>query len=160
MNKFYFIFLLFFVSCSSQKSFVGVYKSNFPELGFFGTKINFKKDSTFEYTWSGDLEYKYLIGKYFLQDNHVYLKFDKKKGEIDSVKFKNDFSEFSNFHNYELKNENGIIYHLKYKIKGGKLFSYHIKTEKLVTKAQFYGKRKFIFFGPKRYLKRSYLLKK
>jgi hypothetical protein len=154
-------------SCNSKKSIIGKYRSNFAEMGFFVTKIELNKDSTFHYVFSGDLLHTELDGKYKIENKKLYLKFNKLKGETESelvkVNGKDTIVNFENFgksHSYDLRNENKIEYHLKYKISNRKLFVYNIITDKIVRKVNGYSaNRKYYLFGPKYYKKKRYLMK-
>ncbi|NRS90816.1 hypothetical protein HNQ02_003763 [Flavobacterium sp. 7E] len=150
-----------------NKKVDGKYRSKFADLGFFITEIELKSDSTFHYKSSGDLQHTELEGNYKVLNNILYLRFDKQNGEIekDVVKIKGndtivDFEKLNNSHNYKLKKENEIDYNLKYKISKNKLQVYNIETGKLVRKGKKYtNRRKYILFGPKNYMKKSYLKK-
>ena len=162
--KFYYLFtlLIFLASCSSTKTLNGKYRSNKAELVFFITEINFKNETDFKYKFSGDLQRTELTGTYKIVDKNVYLKFNTEKGQIESENNSLTVVEIltGNYHNFDLKNESNIDYHLKYKIIGKKLFSYRIDNGKLVTKSKYYtNTRKFLLFGPKWKTKRSYLKK-
>jgi hypothetical protein len=97
----------------------------------------------------------------------LYLRFDKLKGEREAEILKIsgkdtivNFEDFEKTHSYELKKENEIEYHLKYKISKDKLQSYHIQTGKLVHKGKKYStSRKYLIFGPKYHMKKRYLQK-
>jgi hypothetical protein len=138
-----FILIIFLSSCTSQKEFVGLYKSNFPESGFFTTKLKLEKNGNVIYESSGDLMYKKYRGKYQVRNKAIYLVFDEEKPK----EIKQDDSiysvlDFSKSHNYKLKNENGIPYHLKYKFRNDKLFVYNIQTDKIVKRARYYSDKK------------------
>ena len=160
-------FSFFLISCSVNKKVDGKYRSKFADLGFFITEIELKSDSTFHYKSSGDLQHTELEGNYKVLNNILYLRFDKQNGEIekDVVKITGndtivDFEKLNNSHNYKLKKENEIDYNLKYKISKNKLQVYNIETGKLVRKGKKYtNRRKYILFGPKNYMKKSYLKK-
>ncbi|WP_261509896.1 hypothetical protein [Chryseobacterium paludis] len=154
--------LLLLSSCKSQKKLQGIYKSNKVEFGFFVTKIDLKNSNEFNYIFSGDLQHTELSGFYKRSGHNLYLKFDKNKGEIESVNDSLTISDIlsGNYHNYDLKIENGINYHLKYKIQGNKLFAYRIDNDRLVKKSKVYtNKKKFLLLGSKWKNKRSYLKK-
>jgi hypothetical protein len=150
-----------------NKKVDGKYRSKFAGLGFFITEIELKSDSTFHYKSSGDLQHTELESIYKVLNKNLYLRFDKQNGEIekDVVKIIGndtiiDFKKLYNSHNYKLKKENEIEYHLKYKILKKKLQVYNIETEKLVRKGKKYSnRRKYLIFGPKNYMKKSYLQK-
>ena len=126
-----------------------------------------KSDKSFEYKFTGDLIHTELTGKYTTLQNNLYLSFDRMKGETDKnalvISGKDtvvDFEKLSNSHHYELKKENDIQYHLKYKISNNKLKPYNINTDKLVRKGKKYSnKRKYIIFGSKNYNIKYYLKK-
>lgn len=77
--------LLLLYSCNSQKNLQGVYKTNKAEFGFFVTKIDLKDNNEFNYVFSGDLQHTELSGFYKISDHNLYLKFNKNKGEVESV---------------------------------------------------------------------------
>ncbi len=140
----------------------GKYRSNKAELGFFITELNFVNENDFEYKFSGDLQHTELTGTYKIVDKNVYLKFNKEKGQLESESDGITIVEIlvGNYHNYDLKKESDIDYHLKYKIKGNELFSYRIDNGKLVTKSKSYtNTKKFLLFGSKWKTTRSYLNK-
>ncbi|MEG0926390.1 hypothetical protein [Chryseobacterium sp.] len=154
--------LLLFLSCNPQKNLHGVYKSKQAELGFFITKVELKNNNEFNYEFSGDLQHTELSGIYKQSDHYLYLKFNKNKGEIESSNDSLTTSDLlsGNYHNYNLKSENGINYHLKYKIKGDKLFVYRIDNDQLNKKTKVYtNQKKFLFWGTNWKYKRSYLKK-
>lgn len=129
--------LVFLSSCSSRKELEGIYRSQKAELGFFITKIELRNNNQFKYQFSGDLQHTELSGVYQLKDNNLYLKFNKNKGEIETKGDSLTIVEIlsGSHHNYDLKNENGINYHVKYKIRGNKLFVYRIDNNKISKKA-------------------------
>ena len=158
---------IFLVSCNANKKINGKYRSNFADLGFFITEIELKADCTFHYKFTGDLLHTELDGKYKIKKRKLYLRFDKLKGEAETeiVKINGkdtivNFEDFGKTHSYELKKENEIEYHLKYKISKDKLQSYHIQTGKLVRRGKKYSNnRKCIIFGTKYHMKKRYLQK-
>jgi hypothetical protein len=79
-----FIFTLA-VSCQSTKKISGTYYSNFAVIGFFGTKINFKSDSTFDYRFSGDLFRDQATGTYKIEGRLVKLSFDPDTTDYESL---------------------------------------------------------------------------
>ena len=150
------------LSCNPQKNVQGVYKSKQAEFGFFITKVELKNNNEFNYEFSGDLQHTELSGIYKQSNHYLYLKFNKNKGEIESSNDSLAISDLlsGNYHNYNLKSENGINYHLKYKIKGDKLFVYRIDNGQLNKKSKVYtNQKKFLFFGTKWKYKRYYLKK-
>ncbi|OCA78874.1 hypothetical protein BBH99_07210 [Chryseobacterium contaminans] len=156
------LILLLLFSCKPQKDLQGVYKTNKAELGFFVTKIDLKNNNEFNYVFSGDLQHTELSGFYKISGHDLYLKFNKNKGEVEYVHDSMTISDIlsGNYHHYDLKSENGINYHLKYKIQGNKLFAYGIKNGQLKKKSKVYtNQSKFLFFGPRWKNKRIYLKK-
>lgn len=116
----------------------------------------------FKYKFSGDLQRSELTGTYTIEKNNVYLKFNREKGQIESESDSLTIVEIlsGNYHNYDLKNESNIDYHLKYKIKGNKLFSYRIDNGKLVKKSKYYSnKKRFLFTDPNWKTSKSFLKK-
>jgi hypothetical protein len=68
VRSFYFVPLIFIIfSCSTKQNIYGTYESNFADLGFFITKIELKKNSTFNYNFAGDLINQSLTGKYYIR---------------------------------------------------------------------------------------------
>lgn len=133
-------FLLILVSCNSNRNICGTYRSNFAQLGFFVTTIKFNADSTVKYNKAGDLMNEELTGKFKISRNIAYIKFDEPKLDTitlnESQETPNYANLFQNNHLYDLKHENGIPYHLKYKIKHNKLLVYHMQTGKIVRRAK------------------------
>lgn len=141
MKKLSLLLLLFlFVSCNSNRNIYGTYRSNFAQLGFFVTAIKFNADSTVKYKMAGDLMNEELTGKFKISRNIAYIKFDEPKLDTltlnESQETPNYANLFQNNHLYDLKHENGIPYHLKYKIKHNKLLVYHMQTGKIVRRAK------------------------
>ncbi|MDR7370167.1 hypothetical protein [Flavobacterium aquidurense] len=138
------ILFLLLISCNSRKNLIGTYRSNFAVHGFFVTQIKFNPDSTTEYRMAGDLMNENLTGRFKVSNNIAYIKFDKLKYDQskDNLSFSEiltkevDTNEYRNMHSYDLKYENSIPYHLKYKIKQNKLIVYNIVTGKIVRKIQ------------------------
>lgn len=156
------ILILFLSSCSSVKNVEGKYKSNFADLGVFINTIELKDNGTFNYNYSGDLINQDLTGTYRVDKNKLYLRFSKEKGEIESQNDSLSVAEIlsGNYHNYDLKIENGIEFHRKFKIGNQKLFSYRIDNGKLVKRAKRYSDTKrFVLFGTNWRLQRFYLKK-
>lgn len=136
------ILLTVVASSASAQQLRGIYKSNFADLGFFITTINFTSDSTFDYEFSGDLIQKNFRGHYSIRQPNVYLRFS----EVDGPTFKVDSVEYvnSNYHNYELKEEKGLKYHLKYRIEEEKLYIYRVDNEELVRTTKFYNGKSWV----------------
>lgn len=113
-------------------------------LVFFVTQIKFNTDNTVKFKKVGDLMNEELTGKFKISKNIAYVKFDKLKYDSsqDTLSLNEllessiDTNQFQNNHLYNLKIENGISYHLKYKIKHDKLLVYNIRTGKIVRRSK------------------------
>ncbi|MBF4483191.1 hypothetical protein [Flavobacterium sp. CSZ] len=146
MKKIFFLLLLLlFVSCNSNRNFCGTYRSNFAQLGFFVTQIKFNTNSTVKFNKAGDLMNEELKGKFKISRNNIaYIEFDKLKYDyaLDTLSMGEllekpiDTNQFQNMHLYDLKFEDGIPYHLKFKIKYNKLLVYNIQTGKIVRRSK------------------------
>lgn len=150
---FLFLSIIFiFNSCSSNKNFQGRYRSNFAQLGFFVTDIKFNRDSTVEFHKAGDLMNENLTGRFKVSNNIVYVKFNKLKYDTskDTLSFDEllkapiDTNEHKNLHYYDLKFEDNIPYHLKYKIKQDRLLVYNVETNQIIRR--FKGSKKVAKF--------------
>ena len=162
--KFYTIIflILLLTSCKTNHVLNGKYQSNKSELGFFDTELHFLNENDFKFKFSGDLQYKELTGTYKINKNKVYLHLDKDldlaNSESDSLTIVEILTR--NYHNHHFKNENEIHHHLKYKIKGDKLFSYRNENGKMIKKTRSYAKtKKFLIFGSKWKKTRHYFKK-
>jgi len=163
------IIILFFIStvlfsCKLNQEITGKYHSNFAQSGFFITEITLNPDKSFHYEFTGDLSHQELDGNFIISGNKLYLKFDKLKTEPVELTFADtlDFnSDWQNSHSYELKSRNDIEYHLKYRIKGDRLQTYDMTTDKIARRTKFCSdSRIFGLFGPKCYQRKYYLRKK
>lgn len=76
LTGFYMTLLFVFSACNSTNNISGVYRSNFAIIGFFGTKINLKSDSTFTYRMRGDMMSDTANGKYKIRNQFVILSYD------------------------------------------------------------------------------------
>jgi len=143
-NIYILTFVLLFISCNTKKKISGTYISNRNIGGFFSEKIDFKENDKYTYEFSGDLEFQQASGGYLIKDDILYLKFDKDKLEID---YDNDTLSldlfYGDYHLYDLQSENGIDYHMKYKIINNKLFVYNLSTGKVVKKFEVRSKNKW-----------------
>lgn len=143
-NIYILIFVLLFMSCNTKRKIFGTYISNRNIAGFFGEKIVFKENDRYTYEFSGDLEFQQASGGYLIKDDILYLKFDKDKLVIN---LDNDTVSldlfYGDYHLFDLQSENGIDYHLKYKIINDKLFVYNMYTGKIVKKHEVRTKNKY-----------------
>ncbi|RBP26509.1 hypothetical protein DFR65_1155 [Oceanihabitans sediminis] len=151
-------------SCAS-KNIKGTYQSIFADAGMFITTINFKTENKFEYIISGDLPDRNFTGYYQIKENIVYLKFDPPKEE-DIVNIPNDSIKsidlilFDDYHDFALKNDNGMEYHQKLLIRKNKLLVYRIASEELIKRIKKYSENNnFLFPGTKVKTKRYFLKK-
>jgi hypothetical protein len=141
-------------SCNSTENIAGTYKTNFAVLGFFGTTIRLKKDSTLQYVFQGDLMYDSTTGRYSIHDKKVYITFDKEFRDTNKLYYR--------FDNMALKTNimsgDTAHYQIFYFTGHNKLFSSHIETGKKVTNARRHNKRKkYLLFGSHYYNRRWYL---
>ena len=148
------IFLCGLLSCSSTKKIAGKYATNFASLGFFGTTIILKPDSTLSYKFSGDMIYHLVTGTYKISNNKAYMLFDK---EILDTNFVNS-PLFDHTIHITTSKKDTIRYQRYFYIGHDKLFFSNYKTGEKITKAKRYNSRKkFLFFGSHYYKKRHYL---
>lgn len=86
-----------------------------------------------------------LKGKFKISRNNIaYIEFDKLKYDyaLDTLSMGEllekpiDTNQFQNMPLYDLKFEDGIPYHLKFKIKYNKLLVYNIQTGKIVRRSK------------------------
>ena len=142
------------ISCSSTNNIAGKYGTNFASMGFFGTTIILKQDSTLEYTFGGDMIHHHVTGHYKISGHNIYMVFDKEK--LDS-----NFAQGQLFADTLYKTVykgDTIVYQRFLYIGHNKLFFAHAQTGKKVIKAKRYCKRKkYIFFGSHYYKRRWYL---
>jgi len=148
------LFLCGLFSCSSTKNITGKYATNFASLGFFGTTIILKPDSTLSYKFSGDMISHLVTGTYTVSNNKIYMLFDK---EILDTNFASSPLFDDTIYVATIKN-NTIKYQRYFYIGHDKLFFSNRKTGEKITKAKRYNRRrKFLFFGSHYYKKRHYL---
>ena len=83
-----------FISCNSTKNVAGTYRNKFAELGFFGTTIRLKQDSTLQYVFQGDLMYDSITGHYTIRNNKLYLNFDKEQEDTAKLYYRFDNMPF------------------------------------------------------------------
>jgi len=141
-------------SCGSTKNIAGTYHTNFADLGFFGTTVRLRSDSTLQYVFQGDLMYDSTTGRYTVKENKVYIRFDKEVPDTTKLYYR--------FDNMPLKTAfvegDSVLYQSFLYIGHKKLFFAHAETGKKVTKARRYNKRKkYLLFGSHYYKRRWYL---
>ena len=155
LNSFLFACISFgLISCVSTKNIAGKYGTNFATMGFFGTKIILKKDSSLEYTFGGDMIHHYLTGHYKIYGHNIYMVFDKEK--LDSNLAPGPL--FADTLYKTFYKGDSIFYQEFLYIGHNKLFFAYALTGKKVTKARRYNKRKkYLLFGSHYYKRRWYL---
>ena len=148
------LFLCGLFSCSSTKNIAGKYATNFASMGFFGTTIILKPDSTLSYKFSGDMIYHLVTGTYNVSNNKIYMLFDKEILDTNFVRY----PLFDDTIHIALSNNDSIRYQRYFYLGNDKLFFSNFKTGEKITKEKRYNRRKkFLFFGSHYYKKRHYL---
>jgi len=146
-------------SCNSTKEIFGTYKSNFAVIGFFGTRIDLRSDSTFSYRMKGDLMYDTATGIFRIEGNYIKLTYDLPKP--DSSKFfmingkgEKEYVDLSQiFANRNLRPN-------QYILAPRKLYTTY-DNGKLVKKSQGLSKhKKYLFWGQHFMTTRKYYLAK
>ncbi|MGC4038389.1 MAG: hypothetical protein QM764_20665 [Chitinophagaceae bacterium] len=141
-------------SCCSTKNLTGKYGTNFATLGFFGTTVKLKLDSSLEFIFQGDLIYHRLTGHYQVYGHKLYMTFDKEELDsndargplISDTLYKTSFKGIK------------IVYQKLFYVGHHKLFFGYTKSGKKITKTKRYNKRKkYLFFGSHMYSRRYYL---
>jgi hypothetical protein len=138
--------LLTIVSLSTfgQRSLTGYYSSNAADMGFFVTRIQLNKDSTFKYEFSGDMMYNKGTGTYRIENRKIiHLTFDK-----DSLTTIEKALSSSG------KRPNKLLY------KSGRLHEFS-KDGQIIKKGKGLSRhKKFLFFGDRYLTTRKLYLKK
>ncbi|MFT3701762.1 MAG: hypothetical protein QM802_05305 [Agriterribacter sp.] len=125
-------------------------------MGFFGTTVKLKPDSSLEYIFGGDMIHHHITGHYKIYDHKVYMVFEK---EILDSNFARG-SLFTDTLYKTIYKGDTIVYQSFFYIGHHKLFFTHASTGKKVTKATRYSKRKkYLFFGT-HYYKHCWYLKR
>ena len=155
LNSLLFCCILFgLISCVTTKNIAGKYGTNFADMGFFGTTIKLKQDSTLEYMFGGDMIHHHITGHYKIYDHKVYMVFDK---EILDTNFALGLFFPDTLYKTVFKGDT-ILYQSFCYIGHNKLFFAHAQTGKKITKARRYNKRKkYLLFGSHYYKRRWYL---
>jgi hypothetical protein len=140
------LFSLSFIllACHSTRQVAGTYHSKFAEMMMFGTTIRLRPDSTLQYVFQGDLMYDSTTGHYQVRGNKVFVTFDPE--HHDSTKL------YYRFDNMPLRTTifdgTPFKYKLLWYIGRDKLFAAYAETNKKITRAKRYNKRrKYILFG-------------
>jgi len=112
-------------------------------MGFFVTRIQLKKDSTFKYEFSGDMMYNKGTGTYIIEKKIIYLTFDKDSlTTIEKALSSNG------------KRPQKLLY------KGGRLHEFTVDGQ-IVKKGKGLSRhKKFLFFGDRYLTTRRLYLKK
>jgi hypothetical protein len=137
--------LTLLTGCWGTKNITGKYRTTRAELGFFGTSLELKKDSTFRFHFGGDLISYTDSGRYTLSGRDIILKFYPY--HLDT--------------GLEAKlNARDTVYRpKKFYYRNGKIRHYHVDGH-VVRRARYYQERNLIFFKWNRWVKRKSYLKK
>ena len=156
-NIFYILIVntIVLVSCISTKNFVGTYRSNFAELGFFITRLKLNSDSTFEYKFRGDMIYDTASGHYRVYHRKLILTYYPRPLDTTGLAF---MDSVANKIGIELSasfdDKRPHIYYL-----GNKKLFESIKDGIIVKKAFGYSKtKKYLLFGSHYYKHNHYLM--
>lgn len=153
-HLFLFIIALELLSCSSKRSVIGIYRSNFAQLGFFITTLNLKTDGSFEYRFQGDLIFNQATGHYVINKGKLRLTYNLTPVDTGVLR---SYKKMGLRVSDSLKIENGYP-HLFY-LGNDKLFS-SWQDGKIVRRASAYHKlKKYMLFGSHYYNKKCYLKK-
>lgn len=71
------IFSLILNPLFAQKDYVGHYKTNFAEIGFFSSHIELSSDNSFKYEFQGDMCYDYCEGTFEMKNDTLTLQVTK-----------------------------------------------------------------------------------
>ncbi len=148
--------------CKSNQLLNGTYQNNCAIIGFFGTTIKFDQDSTFEYSYAGDLISDRASGTYSVNGNKLKLRFIEQPREelIGSYTFTDSLGNIDTIY-YDLNYNHGQSSRpTAFKISGSKLFLMN-EEGKVFKRKQCYSRMKrFVFWGDTYLTKRKYYLKK
>jgi hypothetical protein len=148
------IFFIGLLSCNTTKNVAGSYQTNFADLGFFMTEIELKSDSSFSYRFAGDLIDDKAKGKYRVINDTIFLIYDR--NDSTPLRYSEKFMPSKKYHDKLTE----FYYQEVLFIGNNKLYFANIETDKKVTKAMRYNKRrKYLFFGT-HYYKKCWYLKK
>jgi hypothetical protein len=138
------LFLTIAISALGQRDITGYYSSNTADMGFFVTKIQLNKDSTFKYEFSGDMMYNKGTGTYRIENKKIiHLAFDK-----DSL------TTIEKALSINGKRPQKLVY------KGGRLHEFTVDGQ-IVKKGKGLSRhKKFLFFGDRYLATRRLYLKK
>lgn len=147
--------ILGFTSCISKPNISGIYRSNFPTLGFFVTEIRLKSDSSFEYFFHGDMISDTATGHYKVNRRKLILAYNPVPIDTSGFKYCRDLGLKLDVN--DLKSDENLP-HVFY-IRQNKLYSSY-RENRIVRKAFGYSKRpKYFIFGTHFY-KHKYFLKR
>ena len=138
------LFLIITISALGQRDVTGYYSSNTADMGFFETRIQLNKDSTFRYEFVGDMMYNKGTGTYEIEgEKIVHLTFD-----IDSL------TALEKALSSDGKRPNKLLY------KNGQLHEF-TQDGQIVKKGKGLSRhKKFLFFGDRYMTTRKLYLKK
>ncbi|SFT98693.1 hypothetical protein SAMN04489724_3184 [Algoriphagus locisalis] len=149
-------------ACKSTQILEGTYHNNCPIIGFFGTTIKFKPDSTFEYSYAGDLMSDRAIGTYSVNGRTIELSFIEEPQEemIGSYTLTDSLGNVDTVYydmNINYAESSRPTY---FKISGNKLYRMN-EEGKTFKREQCYSRTKrFLFWGDSYLTRRKYYLKK
>ncbi|WP_156180372.1 hypothetical protein [Rufibacter radiotolerans] len=117
-------------------------------MGFFVTRIQLNKDSTFKYEFSGELSHNKGTGKYRVEDvSVIHLDFEPEHS-ADSVDL---IARTLSSNGYRPK---------RFLFKNGKLYSFHLDGHVVKQGQGLSRRRKYLFFGERYMTTRKMYLKK
>ena len=155
LTGFYMTLLLIISACNTTKNISGVYRSNFPIIGFFGTQINLKSDSTFSYRMRGDMMGDTANGKYKVSDRFIILSYDPPT--IDTTHYAKYGKEVVLI-SHALTNSSSRPY--QFYLGHNKLFQADTLENVYRREQGFSRHKKYIFWGEQYMKKRNYFLKR
>jgi hypothetical protein len=140
------------LSCRTSQPVAGTYQTNFPEIGFFVTRVKFIPDSTFEYVTWGHSMYDSSTGNYQVLDHKIFLSaIWRKTGDYRFTRSERPTKVFR-------AGQDSATYEAFFFIGNDKLFFGDFETGKKITRsASNHKRKKYIFFGTTYYKKRWYL---
>lgn len=154
MPKSTIIIFCFLISCRTTNNIAGSYGSKFAVGGFFGTRINLNKDSTFGYRMRGDLMFDTSNGYYKFKDGYVILYHQPFQPPASDIQ---KYGKEAVLLSWALSTNKHLKHPEKYLARNGKLF-FCDTTGKIVKKQFGYSKtRQYLIFGRHWYKRRYYL---
>ena len=132
----------------------GVYRNNFPIMGFFGETIRFISNDSFQYVFQGDLIHDSTVGRYQIYNNKIFVLY---KALPDSIY---GHSRFNTKVLVKITSTDTIRYQQFWFIGHNKLYNSYDSTGKKIVVAQgYFRKKKYFLFGS-HYYDKQYFLKR